>query len=77
MEIDFTEIYCHVDDFCKGFVPWWRAHLLEYIKKDKKSHMCRNGHMILSEVVTITKLTLLGYQESKFSWSKFSCFMCM
>ncbi|CAL7959559.1 hypothetical protein MIDIC_130011 [Alphaproteobacteria bacterium] len=68
MEIDFTGIICYVDDFCKGFVPWWRAHLLEYIKKDKKSHMCRSGHMSLSEIVTI----ILGYQESKFS-----CFMCM
>ncbi|CAL7960678.1 hypothetical protein MIDIC_20002 [Alphaproteobacteria bacterium] len=72
MGTDFSGIYCYVDDFCKGFVPLWRAHLLEYIKKDKKNHMCRNGHMSLSEIVTRTKLTLLGYQESEFS-----CFMCM
>ncbi|CAL7962876.1 hypothetical protein MIDIC_510042 [Alphaproteobacteria bacterium] len=28
MEIDFTEIYCHVDDFCKGFIIWLEIHLL-------------------------------------------------
>lgn len=43
------EIFCNVDDFCKGFLPWWNAQLIADGKKKRN----RESKMSLSEIMTI------------------------
>ena len=48
-DMNITEIFCFIDDFCQLFEPLWKKHLL----KDGKTRRNRNGRMSLSEIMTI------------------------
>lgn len=61
--IDYEELFCYTDDFCKAFEPWYNQQLLDSLEKSRK----RKGKMSLSEVVTI----LLGFHRSGMSCFKY------
>lgn len=61
--IDYTELFCHIDDFCKAFEPWYEKQLIEEGAKKRR----RNRKMCLSERVTI----LLGFYRSGKSCFKY------
>jgi hypothetical protein len=63
MEIDYDRLFCFVDDFCKGFEPWYKGQLL----KDGLKKRNRSGHLSLSEVITI----LLAYPQSGMTCFKY------
>ena len=63
MNIDYDELYCNVDDFCKGFEPWYRASLISSGTK-KRNRACK---MSLSEIMTI----LIAYHKSGMSCFKY------
>ncbi len=55
-------IFCAIGDFCKGFEPRWKQHLLE--SSLKRRH--RQGALCLSEVMTImVGFHLSGYRTFK------------
>ena len=49
MNIDYDSLYCFVDDFYKGFEPWYKRSLLTSGTK-KRNRECK---MSLSEIITI------------------------
>ena len=51
MEIDYASLFCLIDDFCKGFEPWYKKQLIT----DGKAKRNRKGHLILAEVLTISQ----------------------
>jgi hypothetical protein len=59
MNIDYETIFCFVDDFCKGFLPWWNKQLIN----DKTKKRNRDCKMSMSEIVTI----LIAFHQSGFS----------
>lgn len=63
MKIEYDELYCFVDDFCKYFEPWYRHQLISSGKR------CRNRHsrLRLSEIVTI----LIAYHQSGMTCFKY------
>jgi hypothetical protein len=63
MEIDYATLFCLVDDFCKGFEPWYKKQLIT----DGKAKRNRDGHLILAEVLTI----LIAYPQSGMSCFKY------
>lgn len=63
MNIDYDTLFCLVDDFCKGFEPWYRKQLL----KDGKSKRNRSGHLTLAEILTI----LIAYHQSGMACFKY------
>ena len=63
MEIDYDILFCLVDDFCKGFEPWYKKQLLT----DGKVKRNRDGHLTLSEILTI----LIAYHQSGMSCFKY------
>jgi hypothetical protein len=54
MGIEYEKIFCFVDDFCKGFEPWYQKQLVS------SSYRKRGGRLSLSEVLTI----LIAYHAS-------------
>ena len=63
MGIDYDTLFWYVDDFCKGFEPWYQRQLLS-------GHLIRRhraGHLKLSEVLTI----LIGYHQSGMTCFKY------
>ena len=60
--IDIITIFVYVDDFCKGFFPYWQNQLLNHSKKKSR---IRSGKLNLSEILTI----LIAYH-----YSGFDCF---
>jgi len=62
MSIDYETIFCHVDDFCKGFLPWWHAQLVDSGERQRD----RETSMALSEMITI----LITFHQSGYK-----CFM--
>ena len=62
MNIDFITIFCFVDDFSKGFFPYWKKKLLQH--DTKKRH--RPGKLNLSEIITI----LIGFHTAHFDCFK-------
>lgn len=54
--IDYDTLFVFVDDFCRGFDPWYQAQLLS----DGSRKRSRSGQMTLSEVVTI----VIAYHQS-------------
>lgn len=56
MNIDYDYLFCFVDDFCKGFEPWYRKQLLT-TGKAKRNRACR---LSLSEIITV----LIAYHKS-------------
>lgn len=63
MTIDYDELYCFVDDFCKGFEPWYRKSLISSGTK-KRNRQCK---MSLSEIMTI----LIAYHQSGMACFKY------
>ena len=57
MNIDITEVFCFIDDFCQFFEPIWKKKLLS----DGKIRRNRKGFMSLSEIMTI----LVLFHQSK------------
>ncbi len=55
-DIDYIEIFCNVDDFCKSFARWYTKQLISYGKIKRN----RCIQMSLSEVLTI----LISYHQS-------------
>ena len=47
--MSLLELFCEIDDFCKGFEEGWHQHLL----KDGVKKRNRKGNMSLSEMLTI------------------------
>lgn len=62
--IDYDNLYCNVDDFCKGFEPWYKNQLV--CDSGTKSRI-RKSQLKLSEILTI----LLSYHESGMSCFKY------
>lgn len=44
-----VELFCHVDDFCKAFLPQWQQFQLKSGKRKRN----RKGRMSESEIMTI------------------------
>ena len=63
MEIDYDTLFCFVDDFCKGFEPWYRRQLISEGSRKRN----RSGHLSLSEVLTI----ILAYHQSGMACFKY------
>ena len=63
MTIDYDTLFCFVDDFCKGFEPWYRKQLLSdgLIRRNR---CCR---LSLSEILTI----LIAYHQSGMACFKY------
>lgn len=47
--MDWTELYCNVDDFCQHFEPTWRSCQLESGERKRR----RSGNLSTSEIMTI------------------------
>jgi hypothetical protein len=47
--MNLLELYCHVDEFVKAFMPEWNKHLLEEGKKKRN----RASRLSTSEIITI------------------------
>jgi hypothetical protein len=52
------ELFVHVDDFCKVFIPFWTAHLLTSGARQRK----RDRSLDLSEIMTI----LIAFHQSHY-----------
>lgn len=63
MLIDYDKLFWFVDDFCKGFEPWYKKQLLPDHGKKRQ----REGHLTLSEVLTI----LVAYHQSGMACFKY------
>lgn len=66
MSIDYDTLYCHVDDFCMGFEPWYSRQLL----MDGTIKRNRPCQLKLSEIITV----LLAYHQSGMSCFKYFYF---
>jgi transposase len=49
IQMDFTELFCEVDDFCKEFEPAWKARQITYGERRRQ----RSCQLSLSEQMTI------------------------
>jgi hypothetical protein len=49
INVDLTDLYCHIDDFCKEFEPRWNRELLSSGAVKRRPH----SSLSLSEVMTI------------------------
>jgi hypothetical protein len=63
MGIDYVSLYCFVDDFCRGFEPWYRKQLLAGSKAKRN----RQSRLRLSEILTI----LIAYHQSGMACFKY------
>ena len=63
MNIDYDSLFCFVDDFYKGFEPWYKKSLLTCGTK-KRNRQCK---MSLSEIITI----LIAFHQSGMSCFKY------
>ena len=63
MVIDYDTLFWFVDDFCKGFEPWYRKQLIS----GHLARRCREGHLTLFEVLTI----LIAYHQSGMACFKY------
>jgi len=53
-----VELFCHVDDFCKGFQPVWRQQMLSSGARQRQ----RDRRLSLSEIMTI----LIHFHQSHY-----------
>ena len=62
MEDNLIVLFCHVDDFCKGFYPVWESHLLsEGLKKRR-----RKTRLSPSELISIViYFHVIGFRNFK------------
>ncbi len=63
MVIDYDKLFYFVDNFCKGFEPWYKKQLLS----DHSIKRRREGHLTLSEILTI----LIAYHQSGMACFKY------
>jgi len=63
MNIDYDSLFCFVDDFYKGFEPWYKKALLTCGTK-KRNRECK---MSLSEIITI----LIAFHQSGMACFKY------
>jgi hypothetical protein len=63
MTIDYDTLFCFVDDFCKGFEPWYKKQLVS----DSLVRRNRPCRLRLSEILTI----LIAYHQSGMSCFKY------
>lgn len=63
MEIDYDKLFYFVDNFCKGFEPWYKKQLVSGHLMRRR----REGHLTLSEVLTI----LIAYHQSGMACFKY------
>jgi hypothetical protein len=63
MNIDYDSLFCFVDDFCKGFEPWYKKSLLACRTK-KRNRECK---MSISEIITI----LIAFHQSGIACFKY------
>jgi hypothetical protein len=63
MKIDYDILFCLVDDFCKGFEPWYKRQLISD-GTAKRNHSC---HLSLAETLTI----LIAYPQSRMACFKY------
>ena len=63
MQIDYDTLYCLINDFCKGFEPWYNKQLIGSPLKHRK----RSCRLNLSEILTI----LIAYHQSGMSCFKY------
>ncbi|WPX98840.1 IS982 family transposase domain protein [Candidatus Megaera polyxenophila] len=63
MNIDYDSLFCFVDDFYKGFEPWYKKSLLTCGAK-KRNRECK---MSLSEIITI----LIAFHQSGMACFKY------
>ena len=63
MNIDYDSLFCFVDDFYKGFEPWYKKSLLTCGTK-KRNRECK---MSLSEIITI----LIAFHQSGMACFKY------
>jgi DDE family transposase len=56
--MNLLELYCHVDEFVKSFLPEWNKHLLEENKKKRN----RTSRLSPSEIITI----LIHFHQSQY-----------
>ena len=47
--MDWTEVFCEVDDFCQYFEPLWRVRQIE--SRERKRN--RQSRLAISEIMTI------------------------
>jgi hypothetical protein len=66
MEIDYDALFTFVDDFCKGFEPWYKKQLIG----DGTVQRNRAGRLSLSEILTI----LITYHQSGMACFKYFYF---
>ena len=63
MNIDYDSLFCFVDDFYKGFEPWYKKSLISSCTK-KRNRECK---MSLSEIITI----LIAFHQSGMACFKY------
>lgn len=63
MNIDYDRLFCFVDDFYKGFEPWYKRSLLTCGKSERN----REYKMSLSEIITI----LIAFHQSGMACFKY------
>ena len=63
MNIDYDSLFCFVDDFYKGFEPWYKKSLISSGTK-KRNRECK---MSLSEIITI----LIAFHQSGMACFKY------
>lgn len=63
MNIDYDSLFCFVDDFYKGFEPWYKKSLLTFGTK-KRNRQCK---LSLSEIITI----LIAFHQSGMACFKY------
>jgi cytochrome b len=63
MKIDYDTLFCLVDDFCKGFEPWYKKQLIS----DGTAKRNRSCHLSLAETLTI----LIAYHQSGMACFKY------
>ena len=63
MKIDYDTLFTFVDDFCRGFEPWYKKQLIG----DGTAQRNRTGRLILSEILTI----LIAYHQSGMACFKY------
>jgi len=57
-----TELFCHIDDFCKAFEPQYKKYLIQHGKKRN-----RNACISLSEIMTVyVQFHLLRFRQFKY-----------
>ena len=55
-KVNLLELYCHVDDFVKAFLPEWNKHLVNENKRQRN----RKSRLSTSEIITCHSLSSIS-----------------